>query len=390
MKRILRHIRREPLPPLAILLFAAVLSVLLCALRQNQVREQEDYERSYASVPVYFTVVDLDGTSPDDTIIGWAAELFYPESKLKPNFSEFANGLELKMQYHAYFSGTFGIDVTGTSSVRLVPELSEVHGGGIVWNEGFDESFFSSPDFSCLVPESFATEETITLRFDYTDLISNKKWSTTETFTVAGYTISRGGDQMYFSYQTLGKVLSKIRAPYPISGISATLNDNTQLGSLQEVADQWFARPNTTGARTAWGRYDYDYFPYALDIDDSLLNDLDATMVRSMRINRLSAFAIFCIAAAAGFLAGFLVIRARKRDLLLMRTMGCSHGKIFLELMAEQLLCTSTGVILGGSYALWQPLRQLALFLVIYCVGLCASMLVFLRTNLLAVIKEDE
>ena len=392
LKRILRHIRREPLPPLVTLLFAAVLSVLLCTLRQTQITEQENYERSFASVPVYFTVVDLDGTAPDDKITGWAAELFYPESKLEPNFSGSVKDLELKMQYSATSSSGKSMTVSGANSLRLLPELSEHHGGSITWLAGYNESIFSSNEYVCLVPEGFSNEKDIELGFIYEDTSSfaPKKWSTTEQFTIAGYTSSRDKIQIYIPYQTMGKILSKIHAPYALTGIGATLNDNTRLTELQEVADQWFARPNINGTLTAWGRYDHDYFPYALDINDTLLQQLDATMERSMRINRLSAFVIFCIAAAAGFLAGFLVIRTRKRDLILMRTLGCSHRDIFLELTAEQALCVLTGVLLGGSYRLWLPLGQLALFLFIYCVGLCTAMLIYLRTNLLATIKEDE
>ena len=48
------------------------------------------------------------------------------------------------------------------------------------------------------------------------------------------------------------------------------------------------------------------------------------------------------------------------------------------------------GVVLGGAAFLWRPLEQLLLFVVIYALGLTLALLVFLRKNLMATIKEDE
>lgn len=393
LNRIIRHIRREPVPSLAVLLFAAVLSVLLCMLHQNRIREQEEYQRAYTSVPVYFTVVDLDGTNLDKTIVGWAANLFYPDSKFIPSLSEFVQDLELEMQYSTLTSNGYSMDVSGVTSIRLVPEITEDYGGSITWAEGYDVSIFDSDEFVCLIPASFGDVEELLLAFQYQnpDTMATEIWSCQETFKIAGYTKSMGGIQkIYMSYSALGKILSQIKAPHNLTGIGATLNDNNRLTELQEVVDQWFARPNTNGTQTPWGHYGYEYFPYAMDIDDTLLKNLDSTMKRSMSINRLSAMVILLAAVGVGFFVGFLVIRSRKREIILMRTLGCSPQDIFVELTGEQAMCVAAGVLLGGSCALWQPTGQLVLFLALYSIGLCTAALMFLRKNLLSTIKEDE
>ena len=85
-----------------------------------------------------------------------------------------------------------------------------------------------------------------------------------------------------------------------------------------------------------------------------------------------------------------MVIRARKRDIALMRAVGASQSRIFAEFLLEQMLCVFLGIVMGGSYTLWQPLNDLALFGLLYIVSLFASLAVFLRKNLLTTIKEDE
>lgn len=398
LSRIFRHISREPLPALAVFLFAVILSGALCFLRQTQIKEQADYEKAYASVPVYISVTDLDGTSPDDTIVGWAANLFYEWSNLEPSFSEFVKDVVLKMEYSAdtvndgevKMSG-LPVRVIGVSSLYLVPELTEDYGGSITWVDGYDESVLATKEWVCLVPEGFTDESELLMEFTYTNPVTNETFYTEEKLTIVGYTTSKGSDEyIHCPYDTLAKILSKIRAPYDLIGIGATMNDNNRLDEVQVVADYWFARPNQTGKETPWGHYGYEYYPYALRIDDGLLKNLDATMKQNMTINRLSALAIFCIAAGAGFLIGFLLIRARKREINLMRTLGSSHFDIYLGFAAEQLACVLAGIVLGGALMGFKAPGQLALFALVYFVGLSAALIVFLNKNLLSGMKEDE
>ena len=63
-QNILRRNLRQPLMGLAVLLFAAVLTVVLCYLHKSSQEELRSYEETYASVPVFFKVVDLDGSKP--------------------------------------------------------------------------------------------------------------------------------------------------------------------------------------------------------------------------------------------------------------------------------------------------------------------------------------
>lgn len=391
LSRIFRHISREPLPALAVFLFAVILSGALCFLRQTQLKEQEDYEKAYASVPVYISVTDLDGTSPDDTIVGWAANLFYEWSNLEPSFSELVKDVVLKMKYNTKTSTSRSMQLIGSSSMNLLPELTEDYGGSITWLDGYDESIFASNEYVCLVPEGFTDESELVMEFVHKDEVTEKVFRTEERFTIVGYTTSRGSAEfIYCPYDTLAKILSKIHAPYDLIGIGATMNDNNRLDEVQVVADYWFARPNQTGQETPWGHYGYEYYPYALRIDDGLLKNLDATMKQNMTINRLSALAIFCIAAGAGFLIGFLLIRARKREINLMRTLGSSHFDIYLGFAAEQLACVLAGIVLGGALMGFQAPGQLALFALVYFVGLSAALIVFLNKNLLSGMKEDE
>ena len=73
-----------------------------------------------------------------------------------------------------------------------------------------------------------------------------------------------------------------------------------------------------------------------------------------------------------------------------MRTLGTSNGAVCIELILEQFFCVVAGIVIGGSYALWEPMGKLSIFAGVYMAGLTVALLIFANANLLATIKEDE
>lgn len=401
IKRIIKNNMRRPLYSLAVVLFATVLTVVLCYLHKAGEEEMRSYRQTYASVPVTFRVTDLDGSKPDE-IDGWIADLF-GEQGMKPNLEPFVGQLYTRLSYTGSYTTIvegFGgfyeqrneITVAGIGSFYVAEELTEDWGGEVHWFEGFDESVLGTQELICLVPESMKDEQQFELTFTHTYAVGLQVSTTTshKTLTVAGYYVDKGNTRLYCPYPVMYEIYAELGAPKKLEEICAVLNDNDSLSQLREVAAQWFAEPNPSGEKTVWDRFGYDYYWFALDIDDYMLRSLESNMKNSMQLNQLASAVVFILSAGAGFLTGFLVIRARKREIALMRTMGASHVAIFLELALEQIACVAAGIALGGAYFLWQPIQNLALFGGIYFVGLSVAMVIFLSKNLLTTIKEDE
>ena len=415
LKHMIRRNLRQPLAALAVLLFAAVLTVVLCHLHRSGQEELQSYEETYASVPVFFKVTDLDGSKPKDYsgINGWVVDLFEGD-KLTPNFRPFIEETHIRISLDGkyYLTDDDGEPVldkrlmpmykkqttTGISSTYVAEELTEGWGGKIYWNEGYDESILLSREFVCIVPESLRDKREMDLEYLYEywptgvvgDLGGSIMMKARHTFRVAGYYTDPGNSRIYCPYLTMEEIHVTLHKSKVIEEIGAVLNDNARFAQLREVVDHWFAKPNPIGEQTLWGRYGYEYYLYAMDIDDAMLSNLETNIKNSLRLNQLSTAVVFALSVGTGFLTGFLVVRSRKREIALMRTMGASHPGIFAELALEQMLCVVLGIILGGSYTLWNPISKLALFGSIYFVGLSIALIVFLRKNLLTTIKEDE
>ena len=113
-------------------------------------------------------------------------------------------------------------------------------------------------------------------------------------------------------------------------------------------------------------------------------------MKNSIFLNKFASVIVFILSAGAGFLTGFLIIRSRKREITLMRTVGESNREVYFNFALEQMACAIVGIAFGGAYNLWDPIGQLLIFAVVYYVGLSVALAIFLSKNLLATIKEDE
>ena len=402
IKRIIRSNIRRPVYSVAIVLFAAVLTAVLCYLHKAGEEELRSYQQTYASVPVTFRVTDLDGSKPG-SVAGWVVDLF-SDRGMKPNLEPYVGKLHVRVsrmgsylyiardEYGLPVEETGSANVAGIGSLYVAEELTEDWGGAVHWYDGYEESILSTEEPVCLVPESMKDVQQLELSFShtYTVGLETATKTTSHTLQVVGYYVDKGNSRFYCPYPVMQLIFAELGASKELEEVCAELNDNNSLPQLREVAALWFAEPNPSGEQTPWGRFGYDYYWYALDIDDYMLQSLETNLKNSMQLNQLAAAVVFVLSAGVGFLTGFLVIRARKREIALMRTMGASHPAIFLELALEQVACVIAGILLGGAVFLWQPMQKLALFGGIYFVGLSVALVIFLCKNLLTTIKEDE
>ena len=80
----IKNIKRAPVRALAILLFAAVITMVICALQASNEAELRNYEEARQSVPVTVTVRGLqNGDRSYYPIQPWAPDLFLGEKTVK-------------------------------------------------------------------------------------------------------------------------------------------------------------------------------------------------------------------------------------------------------------------------------------------------------------------
>lgn len=397
---IFRRFRRAPLTALAVVLLAVVLSAALCGLEAANEAQQKHYEEMRRTVPVNLQVTNLSATRRDGLECPrWVYNAFTGMGiKEERSLEQYVKDVQCKMSFYVGAANVLGTDVdltvVGITSPNAAPDLAQRQ-TGIQWFDGYDESVLQSDQFVCLLPrellpEGYDSSSPLEFSFhvSYSDGFS-ASGSANHTFTVAG-THGAGDSIVYCPYQVMRKIYGSVSRTIELDAVSATLADNELLDELRERSTLWFAEPNATGERTPWDYSYYFWYPYALEIDTSLLERAELTLKAGLLLNQLCAYLVFILSAGAGFFIGFLMIRQRKREIALMRTMGTPPASIFFGYALEQVVCVIAGTAIGGALFLWQPMERLVWFLLLYAVGLTIALLIFLRKNLLTAIKEDE
>lgn len=389
----LRRIRRAPIPALGVLLFVTALSIVLCSLQKANDAELKKYNETYHTIPVQFSITNLSGTNSNNLGISMhIAEKFTEEDGL----GKYVSDLQ-KVCKHSIQGDHFGSKLVGVTSLELSPELWAENGTTIEWKTGYGEDIFYGNEPVCLVPNAMAVQTDEETGAEYVELyfeVMGRDALITHTLKLRVVGTYRGGDgkTIYGPYTVCEQVYSELGEVMVVQAMRATLKSNDDLEELRTVSMQWFAEPNPLGEKTPYegNEWSYDYYPFALSINDELLRRASATLQTSINTNRICTVIVLALSAMVGFLIGFLMVRSRKKEIALMRTMGTPNRSVYFGFALEQMLCVTLGIALGGAYNLWQPAARLVILAATYFVGLTVALLIFLRKNLLTTIKEDE
>lgn len=403
LQNILKRLRRAPMQALAVVLMAAVLSASLCGLVKAGQVQQEKYEEMYDSIPVYLKVTNLSATRWDDLECPrWVMDTFtgFGFGKTEVSLKDYVKEVHAKMSQSVSGAVLDGVALGGISKLVGISDIimsQELNSSkvGIKWLEGYDESMFSLDEPVCIVSRSLlpkgweeSGEVNITLTMSYSNGFDVSK-TIEYTLRVVG-THGVGTDTVFTSLETIKDVFSALGRGQTTDSITAILADNDLQEEVRQAAFVRFAEPNATGEHTSWKWAQYFWYPYALEIDNSLLKSAEMTLKTSLLMGEMCSYLLFVLSTGAGFFVGFLMIRSRRREIALMRSMGEGPGAIFAALAAEQIICLLAGTVIGGAAFLWQPAARLVIFAGLYALGLSAALTVFLSRNLMQALKEEE
>ncbi len=396
---ILKSFIRAPLVSIAIALFAAVVTSALCGLHLSSLRQQENYEEIYRTIPVEVTVTNLLGTNDDNLSLPYWAEdaITFPNNSLSMLLKD-----QMLKSHHsiAYIDGEkSNMTLVGVSNTVIMPSMRAETGRRITWLEGYGEENLTAYEEVCLVPMDMADREFLSITLEHKKfemVLENGQLVFKDVTKTHEYHLKVVG---YYDGESVGIICpfklveyahTLLGEEFTVDAARATLADNDNLEKLYERRGDWFAAPNTSGERTEWGWQGYTYYPFALKIDDYRLKLTAETLQSNLTVNKICTVMIFALSAAAGIFVGWLTVNKRKREITLMRTLGASDGRIYASFFAEQMICIAVGILVGGGSFLWQPVSGPAAFAAIYLAFLTCAIILFLRKNLLTTIKEDE
>ena len=387
-----RSRRRGRFNSWTVAVFAVVVALVLCALQAGNEAERRSYEESRATAPIKVSVISYTSGESDNLYIRDTVIKIFTSDQFKfMTIADLITDVQLKSSYTpSAINGSSGAcQVVGITSTGIAKELTDEYSAKITWLNGYGEEVLTSGEAVCIVPEGYTDDadpntdgQQLVIDFpnEFYSFITY-----TETFTVVGtYTTKAVNGSIYCPYGVIERVNARLEQGVTADALTATLADNSRLDELKQRADRLFVPVGTTENPPA------NKVHYALDINDDALVQLEATLERSIQVNQACTILIFVLSAGAGFFLGFLMIRQRKREILLMRTLGKPNNLIFRDFAVEQMKLLVLGAVLGGAVFRWNAAGNLCLFALIFALGLSGALALFLRTTLLTGIKEED
>lgn len=378
--------KRNFFPAIVVIGFASILTVVLCSFHASLSQAQAAHDEILKNTKVTCRITDLSGEHstgleiPNLEINQFTGEYAEFSSKLK----EFVDQVELTGSMMVLIQGEEHI-VTGITSLRADSILWPENGCTIFWNPGYDETCWETGENLLLLSQKqYEALDENSLTITFTDWNGNEY---SNQFQVAGVYYGLKSEDMYCPWNAFSG-MAKAAGVYCAKSLQAVVRDNSRLPELKAAAALLFAEPDP---RNGGREIDFSgQFSRALDINDDLLQESAHNLSNRMRVNRLVSALVYALSIAAGSLIGFLTIRNQKHEIILMRTLGTRVCEIFLGFGIEQLIYVGMGLLLGGFWFRFRPAGQLIIFAVLYLVGLIAALSLYLRSNLIKSIKEDE
>ena len=396
----LRFTRKVPLYTWAVTLMSLVISLVLCSLHASNEKELENFQTTRRNIPITVTVTNLQGDQATGlNLAGWVKNIF--SGNLDWGLTDYLTDIRIEFsQPITTINGqTADRNLQSIKSISCAPELLPLTDSTVLWHDGFDATIFEGNDPVCIVPADYTAdadpttpEQEVALYFSRTELTRDSMGAVVDSRTyeyecslkvVGSYVSSLKISDIYCPYSIGDNVNVKLATTQTLDSASATLKDNDQLEEFRAFAARFFEEPNPnaiSGLKES----------YALKIDVDDLEKAEAVLNNSITINRLSTLLVFLLTACSGFFVGFLMIRGRKKEILLMRTLGKPNASVYQDFALEQMGYLILGTLVGGSVFMWKPITRLALFVLIYFVGLTTALLIFLNSKLITGMKEDE
>ncbi|MBQ6712058.1 MAG: hypothetical protein IJN18_06995 [Clostridia bacterium] len=259
------------------------------------------------------------------------------------------------------------------SEPNLAAELSYVQ-----WQEGWDSSLFGGSGPVCLAPRGAGLELGETMVFPL------KKDSPEKLeLTVVGLYGSYGGGMLQRFYCPL----TPLREAFLAAGLSFNYSGLDLVFTDLENLETFKAAMLEQGLHTGEAK---------LRIDDTLMQQTTGQLKQQISLLQALLPVLLMLTAAIGFGLSFLLLRGRKKEAAILRSLGMRRHLVFVTLLAESSLQALTGSLLGtlaallfaGSHVLhW---ASIAALLVSYLIGGAVAVWKLAGVNVFTVMTARE
>lgn len=275
------------------------------------------------------------------------------------------------------------LSVLAVNTISAVPELNEKE---ITWVNGYQSKFFQQEGNKCVVVKSVMDQnnwklgDTITLTqyyFKYVGYEETLRPLGTTNFEIVGslqLPESKGASfDVLLPLKTERSIYLKNNVPFFADSASFYIDPLRINDFVKEMRSMYFMRVADTA--------EFSHDGIALSVNDS--NFIISASQLRQNMDTLEGFLpfILVIMIGIGYIASFLLLQSRKKEIAIMRSVGVSRKACFAIIVMEQLIVALIGVTAGSilaavwlSASAWMIFESMAIVLSCYIAGTCVAM----------------
>lgn len=390
-----------------IVLAVSMVLVLFFTMYANAITEhRETLAALHKSITVTGQITNYNGTVTDDLDIpekiireletsDFIGERFYTRNLCL--LTEPWEGLELsELQNRLMNAGR----LVGANAIEAIPEFAAEDAIQPQYWEGYDASLFASSERVCILSEDLLQGLNLQLGDSFKITVAeNARVESADhphgeiALQIVGVFSGPAWRKAYCPWDTITAVYEDLGIPLTWDSARFCLENTLKMHELKALLSRLnFLSPYEVGqdAITGQGRLGFV-------INDRILTK--ATGGVKSYIGFMTALypVIYLLSAGIGFVVSYLLIRLRKPEFAIMRSLGAGKGMSFLSFFWEQVLLSLLGTALGVLLTLAlvktvTPLQAFSIagYLVSYQAGAALAIATMNRMNIIQILTAKE
>lgn len=263
--------------------------------------------------------------------------------------------------------------------------------------EGYDENLFTTSERVCIASDDFMRDLNLELGDSYRFTVAENAPAKIShphkelTLKIVGVYAGYSWQNLYCPWDIITEVYQDISIPLTWDSAGFILENTQRLPEFKELLNELgFVSPYETQGYRPRNKLGFV-------INDRLKDNVTGKV--SGNIDFMTALypLIYLLSAGIGFVVSFLLIRLRKLEFAIMRSLGTSRGMSFLSFFCEQTLLCFAGTALAvlATLAVTNNLTAHQTLSVVgysgsYLAGAALAIATINRTNVIRILAEKE
>ncbi|HBI57237.1 MAG TPA: hypothetical protein DDY38_10460 [Firmicutes bacterium] len=403
----LRMMTRRKFKSLAVIGVSLVLVLFMNIYAESIVKHQAALNDLHAGIEVTGNITSHDGSILDDLdisgdVIGLLEQSGFIAQGLYTRNLRFLQGPWPQLEpVELYAMLVSAPKLVGATDIAAISSFASEGASLPEYMEGYDQGLFSSQERVCIASGNFLQENGLELGDEIKLTVAENPKKIKDNYCHGTVTLQIVGtyqsnklnnDPLYCLGEVMQEICQEIELPPAWDSARFTIANTQQLNHFKALLRRlgFVSLNQVQGEEISEDRLGFI-------INDSILTDATASVTGYIALSRILYPIIYLLCAGIGFVVSYLLVRLRKPEFAIMRSLGTSRAAGFVTLFLEQALLAMIGAGLGIllTLAIVQgnaPIQFaiIAGYLVCYLVGAAIAISTLNRVNVIQILTAKE